>query len=66
MRVPGLQKGGAPWRGEWGVVRAGREEAVTVAEAICPRINSLLFPVSPLAWDLGQGPVRCEGTGWAG
>lgn len=51
---------------EAGMGRAGRGEAVTVAEAICPRINPLLFPVSPSAWDLGQGPVAREGTRCAG
>lgn len=51
---------------EGGVGRARGGEAGTVAEAICPRINSLLFPVSLSAWDLGQGPVCPEGTGWVG
>lgn len=61
MRVPGLQKGGAPWRGEWG--KLGEEKQILWLRPSVPELTLCSFlPLPP--WDLGQSPVCNKGTRW--
>lgn len=49
MRVPGLQKGGAPWRGEGG--KLGEEKQILWLRPSVPELT-LLLPASP---SMGSG-----------
>lgn len=64
MRVPGLQKGGAPWRGEWGDL--GEEKQVLWLRPSVPELTLCSFQSLSLhgIWDRAQSALRGLG-GWA-
>ena len=58
MRVPGLQKGGAPWRQEWGEL--GEEKQLLWLRPSVPELTLCSFQSLPLhgIWDRAQSPAR--------